>query len=122
MSSAGDNQFFVFKEYTYDLNKTLISRGLQNSGPVQQYIDSEVLRLSESFIPKDTGELIRSGITNTIIGSGEVKWRTPYARRWYYLAAQFQEAPNRGNYWFERMKQQYRQSILDGAARIAGSN
>lgn len=120
--SAGDNKFFVFQEFQYDINKTLQLRGLQDSGPAQQYIDSEVLRLSEPFIPKDTGELIRSGIINTVIGSGEVRWRTPYARRWYYLDAQFQEAPNRGNYWFERMKQQYGQKILDGAARIAGGN
>lgn len=118
---SGDNTFFVFKDFEYDLKNTLSRRGLEENGRVQQYIDSEVLRLSEPFIPKDTGELIRSGIQNTVIGSGEVRWRTPYARRWYYLSAGFQESPQRGNYWFERMKQQYGQSIRDGAARIAGT-
>ena len=43
----------------------------------QAYVDSECLRLSESFIPKDTGMLVQSGIMHTQIGSGEVRWRTP---------------------------------------------
>lgn len=110
-----------FRSFDYDVAKILKSRGLDTRGKVQQYIDSEVLRLSEPFIPKDTGALIDSGIQNTDIGSGEVKYSTPYARRWYYMPAQFQEAPQRGNYWFERMKQQYKESILKGAERIAKS-
>ena len=55
------------------------------------------------------------------MGSGEIVYNTPYARRWYYMPADFQEAPERGNYWFDRMKQQYAQKILAGAARIAGA-
>lgn len=108
-----------FKTFEYDLQKILKSKGLDTRGKVQQYIDSEVLRLSEPFIPKDTGVLIDSGIQNTDIGSGEVKYSTPYARRWYYMPANFQEAPQRGNYWFERMKQQYKESILRGAQERA---
>lgn len=86
---------------------------------VQKYIDSECLRLCDPLVPKDTGTLINSGILCTKIGSGEVIWRTPYARRWYYMPADFWEAPQRGNYWFERMKQKHRGDILKGAkARI----
>lgn len=121
MAKSGDNTFFEFKELVVDEDKIIKDRGLQDGGKVQQYIDSEVLRLGEPFIPRDTEELIRSGISNTVIGSGEVKYRTPYARRWYYLEANFQGAPQRGNYWFERMKQQYKASILAGAAREAGA-
>lgn len=113
--------FFGLNSVVMDINKIIAKRGLQKGGEVQQYIDSEVLRLSEQFIPKDTGELIRSGIINTNIGSGDIKYRTPYARRWYYMPAQFQEAPQRGNYWFEKMKQQYVNHILAGAQRIADS-
>jgi len=94
------------------------NHNLAVGGRVQCYIDSEVLRLCEPKVPRDTGLLISSGITNTQIGSGEVKYRTPYARRWYYRDANFQGAPERGNYWFERMKSQYRQSILDGCKRF----
>lgn len=109
----------TFKAFNCDISKVISSRGLDTGGKVQQYIDSEVLRLNEPFVPKDTGELIQSGIKNTEIGSGEVKYNTPYARRWYYMPAHFQEAPQRGNYWFERFKQQYKNQILQGAKRIA---
>lgn len=86
----------------------------------QEFIDSECLRLCDQLVPKDTGILKQSGIMNTQIGSGELRYRTPYARRWYYMPANFQEAPERGNYWFERMKQQNKEKILAGARRIAG--
>lgn len=98
----------------------LRKRGLQEAGPVQSFIDSECLRLCDQFVPKDTGALKQSGIINTMIGSGEIRYRTVYARRWYYMPADFQEAPQRGNYWFERMKQQYKDKILAGAKKIAG--
>ncbi len=87
----------------------------------QDFIDSECLRLCDQFIPKDTGILKQSGIMHTQIGSGQLNWRTPYARRWYYMPAAFSEAPQRGNYWFERMKQQYLEQILAGAKKVAGS-
>lgn len=91
-----------------------------NIDRAQQYVDSEVLRLNEPYVPKDTGELIRSGIRETRLGSGRVVYRTPYARRWYYHPANFQGAPKRGNYWFERMKANNAKRILRGAARIMG--
>lgn len=98
----------------------LKNHGLEAGGKVQRYIDSEVLRLSEQFVPKDTGELIASGIRSTVIGSGVVTYQTPYARRWYYMPAHFNESPMRGNYWFEKFKQQYKQHVLQGAMREAG--
>lgn len=94
------------------------SRGLEDNGKVQQFIDTECLRLCTPKIPKDTNALIESGNIHTKIGSGELEYRTPYARRWYYMPASFSEAPERGNYWFERMKQQYKEQILAGAKRI----
>ena len=91
-----------------------------NIEKAQQFVDSEVLRLSDPYVPKDTGELIRSGIRETRLGSGRVVYRTPYARRWYYHPARFQGAPKRGNYWFERMKASHAKAILRGAAKITG--
>ena len=87
---------------------------------VQAFIDSECLRLCDPLVPKDTGILKQSGIMHTKIGSGQIEYRTPYARKWYYIPANFQESPERGNYWFERMKQQHKEQILAGAKRIAG--
>ena len=96
--------------------------GLEDNGRVQKFIDTECLRLCAPKVPKDTNALIESGNIHTNPGSGRLEYRTPYARRWYYMSASFSEAPERGNYWFERMKQQYREQILAGAKRIAGGN
>lgn len=87
---------------------------------MQQFIDNECLKLCAPKVPKDSNTLIESGNIHTKIGSGHLEYRTPYARRWYYMSARFQEAPERGNYWFERMKQQYKEQILAGAKKIAG--
>ncbi len=87
---------------------------------MQQFIDNECLKLCAPKVPKDSNALIESGKIHTKIGSGQLEYRTPYARRWYYMPAQFQRAPERGNYWFERMKQQYKEQILAGAKKIAG--
>lgn len=112
---------FSFKTFIFNKNNTLKSRGLEKGGKVQVFIDSECLRLSERKIPKDTNALIRSGQINTKVGSGQVIWRTPYARRLYYHPEyNFNEAPERGAYWFDRMKKQYGKQILKNAAKLAG--
>lgn len=117
------NADLYFKKFDYDPEKILAERNMQQHGEVQKYIDNSVLKYCDQFIPKDRGFLKQSGITNTNVGSGEVKWRTPYARKLYYAPAsyQFQGAPMRGSYWFDRMKAQYRNDILAGAARVAGA-
>lgn len=112
---------FTLKSIQFDGELAIKSRGLMPGDKVQQFIDSEVLRLCDPKIPKDQNTLIESGRINTRIGSGEVIWSTPYARRWYYMPANFQQAPERGNYWFERMKEQYKDTILDGAKKICGA-
>ena len=114
--------FFRLSSVKCDANEVLKSRGLEENGKVQQFIDSECLRLSAEKAPKDTGTLIESGNINTKIGSGQLEYRTPYARRWYYMPANFSEAPERGNYWFERMKQQHKEQILAGAKKVAGGS
>lgn len=106
----------------------LKDRGLNDNGSVQKFIDSTVLSLNEPFVPFDIGTLIKSGKLHTQIGSGKVIYNTPYARRWYYMPARFEGGSGsgtatigRGNYWFERMKAQYKDQILEGAKKIAGA-
>jgi hypothetical protein len=90
---------------------------------VQRFVDSEVLRLCEPYIPLRTGMLIKSGILGTDVGSGEVSWIAPYARRQYYSSRKpgRETGPLRGGQWFERMKAVYKDQIIAGARRIAGS-
>lgn len=88
----------------------------------QMFVDSEILRLSEPFTPKQTGMLVLSGTLGTQIGSGEVKWIAPYARAVYYRPGAIgrNTGPLRGNFWFSRMKAVYGRAIIAGAKRMAG--
>ena len=96
----------------------LSTRGLGDNGSVQKFIDSEVLRLCDPLIPMRSGALKRSGTSATIIGSGEVKYSTPYARQQYY---ENRGNGQRGRLWFERMKADHKEQILQGAKRMAGA-
>ena len=85
----------------------------------QKYVDSEVLRLCSPKVPRRTGTLDRSGTLGTEIGSGEVRYVTPYARVQYYNTALTRPYDhNRGAKWFERMKAESLKDILDGAKKV----
>jgi hypothetical protein len=88
----------------------------------QKFVDNEVLRRSEPYIPLLTGMLIKSGILGTVPGRGVVSWIAVYARKNYYSARKpgSQTGPLRGPHWFERMKQVDGRDIVTGARRIAG--
>ncbi len=79
----------------------------------QARVDSEVLRLCAPMVPKRTGALERSGTLGTVIGSGEVQYIAPYARKQYYntLSSRSYDS-RRGGMWFERMKLQWQLDIL----------
>ena len=110
-------------------------RGIQSGGDVQKHIDSEVLRLSDTYVPLDTDDLKKSGQRATEIGSGIVQYNTPYARYQYYgrvmvgtapkqvtnIPLTYQGAPKRGKLWFERMKADHKTAILQGARKKAGA-
>ena len=124
-------------KFSLKMNPTSVvmtQRGLEERGRVQQYIDNEVLKRSEPYTPLETGTLSKSGQLNTVLGSGEVIWSTPYARYQYYGKVMAGSAPKkvtdkalkyhgggaRGEKWFERMKAAHKDGILSGAAKIAG--
>jgi hypothetical protein len=88
----------------------------------QNFIDSEVLRLCEPYIPLLTGMLIMSGILGTDVGSGLVQWIAPYASSQYYRGGKpgSQTGPLRGPAWFERMKSAHVSGIIEGSRRFAG--
>lgn len=82
---------------------------------VQRFVDSEVLRRCDPLVPFKTGSLKRSGITGTKIGSGQVRYTAPYAKRQYYKG---RVSVTRGRKWFQRMKSEQGQAILDVAQRM----
>lgn len=107
-------------------NVMIARRNLQKGGKVQKYVDSEVLRCSDPYIPFLTGKLKESGTTSTVVGSGMVHYNTPYARKNYYKnrgngVQGTNRSGLRGRLWFERMKKDHLPHILKGVKRIAGA-
>lgn len=100
-----------------DVGKVMKRLGIDERGNVQKVIDSEVLRLNNPYVPKDTGALVQSGTLNTEVGSGEVKYRTPYARKQYYIPMNHEG--QRCAYWFEEMKRSGGKEKLLNVARKA---
>ena len=89
-----------------------IGNGFENA---QGFIDSECIRRMNPETPRRTGALIKSATLGTVIGSGEINQIAPYARRQYYEHKE-------KSYWFERMKNRHKDSILKGAAQYVKSH
>lgn len=90
----------------------------------QKFIDSEVLRQCDPYVPFRSGMLKKSGTMGTVIGSGIVRYIVPYAKKQYYenagrgiegLHASGGTRGLRGRLWFERMKLDHKDEILKKA-------
>ena len=86
----------------------------------QMKLDTQIVADSNYFVPNKTGTLQKSGVINTVIGSGLVVWHMPYARRQYYgewFDHSKQHNPNACAKWFETAKarklEQWRQLVDD---------
>lgn len=125
----------------------LKERGLEEYGKVQRFIDSEVIRLMTPYTPNLLGTLYKSAKAVPREGSGEILQATPYARFQYYgkvmispttgspwalkgekkiltnrdLVHNKSKHPMAGPFWFERMKADKKEEILQGARKIAGA-
>lgn len=63
-----------------DIQKTYTSKFAK----AQQFVDSECIRLMVPYTPMLSGQMIQSATRGTVIGSGEIKYNSPYARYQYY--------------------------------------
>jgi hypothetical protein len=87
--------------------------GLEPGGRVQKAVDEEFLRGVQPYVPMDTGALIDSGLTHTVVGSGEIVYDCDdKARRLYYGEKDWnwsnggeQAGGLRGHQWAERYEQ-----------------
>lgn len=110
----------------------------------QQFVDSECIRLMVPYTPMLSGQMMQSATRGTVIGSGEIKYNSPYARYQYYgklmvssitgssyarkgeskvltgkdLHYNKSKHPQAGKLWFERMKADRKEQILRGAERL----
>ena len=76
---------------------------------LQAPLDAMILHDCNYFVPIKTGTLQKSAIIYTRLGSGEIIWRTPYARRLYYEYRKpaHQANPNACAKWAEAAKSRW---------------
>ncbi len=87
----------------------------------QKFLDNEVLKDSDPYVPKVEGALVGSGIRGTAIGSGKVIYNEPYAKKMYYgLTFNFnkEQHPLASAQWFEKAKAVKKEEWIDGAEKI----
>jgi hypothetical protein len=97
-------------------------RHQQHFTAAQTFFDSEILRKSEPYTPLLSGTLVKTGILGTVVGSGEVAWIAPYARRQYDSPREpgSQTGPLRGPRWFHRMMNDSGAELIAQARKKAG--
>lgn len=104
MNNDGGITFTVKGNFDTQAAKARISAAIHKA---QIKLDQQVITDSNFYCPLKTGTLQKSAIINTVLGSGLVVWRTPYARRQYY-GVKFDRSrdpnPNACAKWFEAAK------------------
>ena len=134
-------------EVEFEMKSTealLRTRGVQKNGPVQKLVDSECMRYMSPYMPRrQAGELEHMMVMATVVGSGQIDIPGPYAHYLYegvlYVspttgsawakkneikvptgkALAYAGAPMRGKKWFERMKADHKDDILQAAQTLA---
>ena len=94
---------------------------IKPGGEVQVFLDTEIIKHCDPYVPMDTGVLKLSAWLASDIGSGQIIYDTPYAEKVYTTPVlNFQGAPMRGAFWVSRMWADRGERIVQGAAKIAG--
>ena len=107
MNNAGGIEFTVKGSFNDAAAKARISAAIHKA---QMKLDQQVTTDSNYYCPlraAQGGTLQKSAIINTVLGSGLVQWKTPYARAQYY-GINFDHSksanPNACAKWFEAAK------------------
>lgn len=82
--------------------------------PAQRFVDSEILRKTEPYVPFKNGILKDSGKYGTVIGSGRIRYIAPYAKKRYRIA---KTNGKRGPFWIERAMANHKAEIVRGTQR-----
>ena len=123
----------------------LQNHGLQEGGPVQKLVDNDTMRYMGDYMPRrQAGELEHMMVLSTVIGSGQIDTPGPYAHCLHegilYVSPTtgspwakkneikvptdreltYAGAPMRGKKWFDRMKADHKDDILQAAQELIG--
>lgn len=94
-------------------------------GRIQKRWDDIVLNGMEPYVPILTGILRDSAKINTVLGSGEITYRTPYARKQYYAGRDpgtSETGDLRGNRWAERASNDLKENWANELQRFMRGN
>lgn len=88
----------------------------------QFWLDNAVLKDSTPYVPRDEGFLETSGISGSVIGSGELVYNTPYAKAQYYgLPNKSKDVhPQATCQWTEKAKAAMLKAWRDGVGKLIG--
>lgn len=126
-----------------DKDALLRNHGLQEGGPVQRLVDNETMRYMSDYMPRrQAGELEHMMVMATVIGSGQIDIPGPYAHYLHegilYVSPTtgsawakkgeikiptgqeltYAGAPMRGKKFFDRMKADHKDDILQAAQAL----
>lgn len=106
------------------LNTVRINKRFNDSYSLaQKWLDNEVLKDCDEYVPFRTGNLRGSGIRGTVVGSGTIEYNAPYAKANYYaLNRNFskEKHPKASPQWFEKAKAVNKDKWINGAKKLAG--
>jgi|AGTN01.3.fsa_nt_gi Minor capsid. len=108
---------------TFSVNKAKIKDRLNSANHrAQIWLDNEVLKDTSPYVPRVTGELERSGIAGTRIGSGLLVYNKPYAKPQYYgeFKHSKQAHPLATRRWFHVSKAINRRKWIAGVKKLGG--
>lgn len=87
----------------------------------QKWLDNEVLKDCQPYVPMRSGNLMNSGVSGTTLGSGKVVYNAPYAKRMYY-GTNFNfsklKHPQACAQWFEKAKSVHKEDWKQGVQKI----
>lgn len=93
--------------------KILLKRNLNKNGKAQKLFTNEVKRLSDPYVPFDTGELKR----NVDVTTNQIIYKSPYAKKQYYKN---KGRGLRGKQWVSRMWADRGNEIVDTITKFVG--
>jgi len=84
-----------------------VQKLLAPGSDVQKFVDMEIARLSDKYVPSDTAAIRKSVFVKSDFGSGEITYeiygRADGRNTWNDTVSQFQGRPMRGSFWAFRM-------------------
>ena len=92
---------YTFKVMMNDIHKITRDLGFGRMGKVQRFVDSQLAKGMDKYVPFDTGAL-KNSVNKSVFGSGQLIYDTPYAKQQYNHG---RDNKLRGAKWNERFSE-----------------